>query len=194
VKQLLLGLGMAGAYVLFAALAALRFPRPYGPWHNNTLSQLGNSTLNPHGAIFYLTGCALAGVLAIAFFLSLGPWRQSGTQNQGRLLLIIQTLGIVSGFGLFMNAICPEDDYAPHHFWAGLIFNAFAAAMLLAPVALWRRDRSSVPIAVFCLLTFAAVIVMFIFSGSHWLEWLPVTMFLVFPSFVGFLLQRRAET
>ncbi len=190
---LMLGLSMTAAYVLFAVLAASRFPRPYGPWYNNTLSQLGNSTLNPHGAIFYLTGCALTGVLAIFFFLNLSRWRQSGTQNQRRLLVIVQTLGAVSGLGLIMNAVFPENDYAPHHFWAGLIFNAFAAAMLLAPVALWRRDRSNLPIAGFCLLTFAAVILMFSFSASHWLEWLPVMMLLVFPPFIAFVLQSRAE-
>src|SRR6185437_1166291 len=113
---------------------------------------------------FYSTGCALAGLLSIAFFLSLDHRRQRGTSNQRRILFVVRTLGSISGFGLFMNALFPENDYAPHHFWAGLIFNAFAAAMLLAPIALWRSDRFSLPIAVYCLLAFAMVIAMFIFS------------------------------
>ena len=83
--------------------------------------------------------------------------------------------------------------------WSGInrmvtcsYFNAFAVAMVLSPLALWK-DRSSLPIAYFCLLTFATMIGMFVFSGSHWVEWLPVTMFLAFPPFIGFLLRSQAK-
>jgi hypothetical membrane protein len=189
---MLLGLSMGASYAFFAALAALRFPHSYGPWHGNTLSQLGNSTLNPHGAGFYLTGCIIAGVLGMAFFVSVGPWKEGGTRQQSRMLWLVQALGIAGGFGLVMNAVFPETDYALHHFFAGAVFNALGAATLLAPIALWRRDRSSRPIAAFCLLAAVAVIVMFIFPGSHWVEWLPVTMFLIFPSLIAYLVHLRA--
>jgi hypothetical protein len=53
-------------------LAAVHYPGIYGPWNDNTLSQLGNVNLNPHGYILYLVGCGLAGAFAIGFFLSLG--------------------------------------------------------------------------------------------------------------------------
>jgi hypothetical membrane protein len=182
---LLLGLGMTVSFALFAALSATRFPRTYGPWSNNTVSQLGNINLNPRGAYLYLAGCAVSGLLAIAFFISLRDWTPSGSPVQNRVLLLVRILGGAGGVGLFMNAVFPENHYAMHHFWAGLVFNAFAASLILAPFALWRQDRSRIPLVIFCALGFCAVIVMFTFSGSHWIEWLPVVMLLAFPPFVG---------
>jgi hypothetical membrane protein len=182
---LILGIGLAGSYVLFGALAAMRFPHAYGPWHNNTLSQLGNSNLNPDGYILYLVGCAVAGIFAVAFFLSLGRWRVSSTANQKRLLLLMQALGVVGGFALFMVAVFPEDEYAQHHFWAGVLFNSFAAATLVAIPALWRAGRSNPVVIAFNVVAFATVILMFVFASVHWVEWLPGGMFLLFPILLG---------
>lgn len=182
---LILSAGIAGSYALFGALAAMRFPGAYGPWHNNTLSQLGNPNLNPDGHILYLIGCAFAGICAMAFFLSLGRWRVSGTRNQNRLLLLMQALGVLGGFALFMAAIFPENEYAQHHFWAGLVFNAFAATTLVAIPALWRADRSNTALIVFNVLAFSAVILMFVFAAVHWVEWVPGGMFLLFPILLG---------
>lgn len=183
--SLILGIGLAGSYVLFGALAAMRFPHAYSPWHNNTLSQLGNPNLNPDGYILYLVGCAVAGIFAVAFFLSLGRWRMSGTRNQKRLLLLVQALGVVGGFALFMVAIFPENEYAQHHFWAGVLFNSFAAATLVAIPALWRADRSNSGLIAFNVVAFATVILMFVFAPIHWVEWLPGGMFLLFPILLG---------
>ena len=184
---LFLGIAIAVSYTLFGALAALRFPHAYGPWQDNTLSQLGNPNLNPNGYVLYLVGCALAGIFAVAFFPSLGRWRASGTRNQNRLLLLVQALGVVGGLALFMNAIFPENQYAQHHFWAGLVFNSFAAATLLAIPALWRAGRSNVGLIAFNIVAFTAVILMFIFAPVHWVEWVPAGMFLLFPLLLGVL-------
>jgi len=184
---LILGITIAGSYAFFAALAAVRFPHAYGPWQDNTLSQLGNPNLNPDGYILYLVGCAVAGIFAIAFFLSLCRWRVSGTRNQNRLLLLVQVLGGVGGFALFMNAIFPENEYVQHHFWAGLVFNSFATATLLAIPALWRVDRSNSGLIAFNVVAFAAVILMYVFAPVHWVEWLPAGMFLLLPLLLGVL-------
>jgi hypothetical membrane protein len=182
---LILGIAIGGSYAFFAALAALRFPHVYGPWQDNTLSQLGNPKLNPDGYILYLVGCAVAGIFAMAFFLSLGRWRVSGSPNQNRLLLLVQALGVVGGFALFMNAIFPENAYTPHHFWAGVVFNSFAAAALLAIPALWRTRSSNSGLIAFNVMAFAAVILMFVFAPVHWVEWLPAGLFLLFPPLLG---------
>jgi hypothetical protein len=86
-----------------------------------------------------------------------------------------------------MNAIFPENEYAQHHFWAGLVFNAFAAAALLAIPAFWRAGRSNFGLMAFNVVAFAAVILMFVFSPVHWVEWLPAGMFLLFPVVLGVL-------
>jgi hypothetical membrane protein len=178
---------MAGSYALFGALAAAKFPHAYGPWQDNTLSQLGNRYLNPNGYVLYLIGCALAGILAIAFFLSLGRWRVSRTLSQSRLFLLVQALGVAGGFALFMNAVFPENEYTQHHFWAGVVFNTYAAAALLAIPALWRPDRPNSALITFNVVAFAAVVMMFVFSPVHWLEWPPAGMFLLFPLLLAVL-------
>lgn len=182
---LLLSIGIAGPYVLFGALAAMRFPHAYGPWHNNTLSQLGNPHLNPDGYVLYQVGCAVAGAFAVAFFLSLGKWKVSGTSNQKWLLLLTQVLGAAGGFALIMLAIFPESEYSQHHLWAGVLFNAFAAAALVAIPALWRTNRSNSGLIAFGVAAFATVILMFVFAPVHWVEWVPGGMFLLFPIVLG---------
>jgi hypothetical membrane protein len=181
----ILGIAIAFSYIFFAVLAGLRFPRPFGPWHENTLSQLGNPVLNPGGSGLYLIGCALAGIFTIAFFVSLRAWRTTGTRGQNLLLTVVQGLGILGGIALFMNAIFPETEYAQHHFWAGMLFNAFAATALLAIPALRRPGFSSSHLIAFNLAAFMAVVLMFVFAPVHWVEWLPAGMFLVFPTVLG---------
>jgi hypothetical protein len=178
---LALSLGIAGSYLLFAALAAAHYPSVYGPWSDNTLSQLGNVHLNPNGYVLYLVGCALAGAFAIAFFVSLGRRRASGTSLQRWLVLLLQALGVVGGFALIMNAIFPENEYAQHHFWAGVVFNSFAVAALVAIPALWREGGLNFVLIAFDIAAFAAVILMFVFAKVHWVEWVPGGMFLLFP-------------
>lgn len=54
--------------------------------NNNWLSDLGDRSLNPDGAVFYRLGCAFAGVLMAALFLSLTPWRLEAKRRQRRLV------------------------------------------------------------------------------------------------------------
>jgi hypothetical membrane protein len=185
------GVAMPAVYALCAFFAALRFPGAYGPWNNNTLSQLGNSYLNPDGYAVYLIGCALAGPLAAAYFISAGVWRATGTLTQNRVLVLVQILGIAGGIGLFMNAVFPETNYAAHHFFAGVVFNGFAAAALLVPFALRRGDWVDRAVIAIAAIGIVAVIVMFTFPGSHWLEWPPAVMLLLFPPLVALLIEMR---
>jgi hypothetical protein len=99
----------------------------------------------------------------------------------------MQALGIVGGFALFMNAIFPENEYAQHHFWAGVVFNSFAAAALVAIPALWRSRGHNTLLIAFDVAAFTAVILMFVFATVHWVEWVPGGMFLLFPIFLGVL-------
>jgi hypothetical membrane protein len=187
---LTLAVGLALSFGGFSLLAALRFPHIFGPWSDNTLSQLGNSHLNPNGYLFYLVGCALGGVLAIGFFVSLNRWRGTGSQRQNLLLTLVQLLGVFGGLGLFMNAVFPETNYALHHFFAGIVFNGFGAAVVLCPFSLWRRTGGNVVLTTTSLLTLVAVVLMFGFARDHWVEWVPTTLFLAMPILVGF--QTRA--
>jgi hypothetical membrane protein len=176
---------MTGSFTLFGALAATRFPHAYGPWQDNTLSQLGNPHLNPRGYALYLVGCALAGIFAIAFFLSLGRCGVESSGPRHSFLRLVRLLGAVGGVALFMNGIFPESEFALHHFWAGVVFNSFAAAAILAIPALWRPGRFNWGLSSFNVAAFAAVILMFVFAPVHWVEWVPAGFLLLFPLLVG---------
>ena len=191
--SLLFGLALAFTYVVFGWLASLHYPTPYSPFHNNTLSQLGNTQINPRGAPYYLAGCALSGIFAIAFFVSLKPWHRTGTRAQNRLLMVVQGLGIVGGVALVMNAVFPENHYGQHHFWAGVLFNSLGAALFLASFALRRRERPNLGLSGVTALASAAVIVMFVFARTHWVEWVPVMLFLISPVLLGFHTHRIAS-
>jgi hypothetical membrane protein len=183
---------MAGSFVLFAVLASFRFPGGYGPWDGNTISQLGNIRLDPLGANLYRAGCILSGVLAIGFFISLNSGRAAGAPTERRIWLLVRISGIAGGVGLLMNGIFPETQYAMHHFWAGVIFNSFAACAVLTPFALWSRVASRTLLAAFCVIALLAVMAMFAFPSRHWLEWPAATMLLAYPSFIAVLLTWRA--
>ncbi|GAC1525672.1 MAG: hypothetical protein NVS2B16_34090 [Chloroflexota bacterium] len=185
--------GMAASFALFGVLAATRFPHPYGPWENNTISQLGNPNLNPNGYVLYLIGCALSGICAIGFFAGLGWWAERGARNQTLLIRVVQGLGVAGGFALVMNAVFPENHYAQHHFWAGLVFNSWAIAAIVAIPALRKRGGSNAGLIAFNLVAFAAVILMFVFSSVHWMEWPPAAMFLMFPLVLSALVRSGGD-
>ena len=101
-------------------------------------------------------------------------------------------LGVAGTFGLLMNGVFPENVYALHHFWSGVIFNSYAAAALLAIPALWSSGRSNHALIAFSGAAFTFVILMFVFAPVHWLEWPPAAMFLMFPVFLA-LFPRTSE-
>lgn len=183
---LLLALAVTISYAGCAVLAWKYFPTAYSPLHNNTLSQLGNRNLNPHGSVFYLLGCALSGTFAIAFFLSISPWRFSGTQRQNQALRWVQIFGVVGGFGLIMNAVYPENQLQLHHFWSWIVFNGLGFAMFLSPFAFWRRGPANISVTVISILVVVTLLVMIPFAHVHWVEWVPITLLLISPAVVGF--------
>lgn len=191
--SLILGLTMAGSFALFAVLAGVRFPGGYGPWDGNTISQLGNIRLDPLGANLYRAGCILSGGLAIGFFISLNTGPAAGPPIEKRIWLMVRVSGVVGGVGLLMNGIFPETQYAMHHFWAGVVFNSFAACAILTPFALWSRAASRTLLSAFCVISLLAVMAMFAFPSSHWLEWPAATMLLAYPSVIAVMLTRQAH-
>ena len=125
--------------------------------------------------------------------MSITGWRAELRPRQRILFVLVQITGAIGGIGVFMNGVFPETSYAVHHAWAGVVFNGFAAALVMTPFALWRGDRVSAVIAGYCGLGLIAVILMFAFSGTHWVEWLPVSMFLAFPALLGWLMSGNGD-
>jgi hypothetical protein len=185
VFSLLLGLAATLAYILGSLIAYRHFPGEFSPLHGNLLGQLGDRKLNPGGAGYYLTGCALSGILATAFFVSLGVWRRSGTRLQNRLLVLVQGLGVLGSFGLLMTAFYPQEYRAVHHVWSGLLFASFGVALLLSPFTL-RRGHWDLGLIGLAVVSYAADAASFGLADTHWIEWVTVALFVAYTWLLGF--------
>lgn len=182
---LLLALTLVSVYVVFAGLAYRHYPDTFSPFHNDTLSQLGNPTLNPHGAVLYNLGSSLCGVVAILLFLSLARWVPREAGLQVALMRLLQALGIAAGFGMIMLAVFPENLESVHRAWAGVVFLGFGSAIFLSPAALRRAGRPVRPLLYLALATVLVDAASQIFYEAHWIEWLTVGLFMSYMIMLG---------
>jgi hypothetical membrane protein len=60
-------------YCVFTFSSWALYPTPYNP-ATNWLSDLGNSTYNPTGAILYNLGCIFTGIALFPFFIGMYKW------------------------------------------------------------------------------------------------------------------------
>ncbi len=67
------GFALIAIYFSFFLLSLAFFPTAYSPMAN-WLSDLGNSSLNPKGALLYNLGCILTALLEIPFMIGLSAW------------------------------------------------------------------------------------------------------------------------
>ena len=182
---------LAGAavvtYLVFAFLAYSRYPTDFSPINNNWLSDLGNRNLNPDGADFYVWGCVAAGVILGGFFLSLTPWRATGSRIQNWLLLAVQVTGVVAAISLVMSAVYTEDQFAAHQFWSRFISGGFAAALFVSPFALRRAGRSSAILIAVAVTGYLSIVARLVFDAAHWLEWPSLALILGFVGWVGWM-------
>jgi peptidoglycan/LPS O-acetylase OafA/YrhL len=177
----------AATYLIFAVLAYVRYPADFSPGNNNWLSDLGNRNLNPDGADFYVWGCVTAGFILGAFFLSLNPWRTSGSRIRNLLLAAVQFAGGIAAISLVMSAIYTEDQFEAHQFWSRFISGGFAAAMFMAPFALHRAGRNSAVLIAVAATGYASIVARFVLDSAHWLEWPSIALILVFVCWVGWI-------
>lgn len=183
--------GGVAVYLVFASLAYSRYPADFSPVNNNWLSDLGNRNLNPAGADFYVWGCIAAGVILGAFFLSLTPWKATGTRIQNWLLLAVQATGGVAAISLVMSAVYTEDQFEAHQFWSRLVSGGFAMAMFIAPFALRRAGRSSAILIAVAATGYVSIVARFIFDSAHWIEWPSIALILIFVFWVGLISTAR---
>lgn len=182
---LILALIPSIGYGFFGLVAYLHFPGPYSPIHN-TLSELGSPLLNPAGSGFYRVGCVIGGSITIAFFLTLTPWRASGTELQNRFLTGVQAFGMVAGLAMVLFAVFADNESLAHRIDLGMLATSSMALMVLSLVALWRPHRHQRWRTAITLIASGAIVLMFAISAQHWAEWLPAFLSQVFVWTVGY--------
>ena len=166
------GIAVIVFYCFFTFTSLALFPSAYTPV-NNWLSDLGNSTFNPKGAIFYNTGCILTGLALFPFFAGFYKWYR-GERWRRSLLVFTQVVGFFSAFALIMIGVFSEDYPAEHLFWSSVFFVLNLVVLVLANTSLITHPDFIRPIGCYGF-TVAAINVAFIaVSNTPLMEWFTV--------------------
>ena len=164
------------------------YPTSYSPVEN-WLSDLGNSSFNPEGAIFFNVGCVLTGIALFPFFGGFYKWY---TDEKWRKisLIITQTLGSLAAFSLMMIGVFSEDYGEMHHLWSVVFFVLILIVLILGGVSLFTHPNYIRPIAYY---GFVVAIINLIFASYSipLLEWFTVFTAL---GYVGLLVYNMFKT
>ncbi|MFW9877774.1 MAG: DUF998 domain-containing protein [Candidatus Thorarchaeota archaeon] len=146
-------------------------PAPFNPL-NNYMSNLGNSSLNPDGAIIYNSSVIISGILFIIFFIGLYQWYTSLITDK-ILLKSTQILGILLSFTIIMTGIFSEDFKRQHIFWsiiAGIL--GFLVNVSIALYLFKQRESNKIISYTIIALIGLYIILLFIISTKNVLtEW-----------------------
>ncbi|TFG26107.1 MAG: DUF998 domain-containing protein [Promethearchaeota archaeon] len=159
-------------YCIFTFISLALFPPPYSPL-DNWLSDLGNSTYSPNGAIFYNIGCILTGSALFPFYIGLYKWYTEKIWHK-ILVTLTQIVGVASGFALIMIGIFSEDFPQPHIFWSEVFFELNLLVLILAGISLLFHPDFIKIIAIYGFVV-AVINLTFIFLvETPLLEWFTV--------------------
>lgn len=168
----LAGLAVIVLYCVFTFSSWGLYPTSYSPIIN-WLSDLGNSTSNPRGAILYNLGCILTGLALFPFFLGIYKW-----YNQQRwrktALMITQAIGCAAAFSLIMIGVFSEDAGYLHHLWSNIFFMLNFAVLILMSVSLFTHPRCIKAISGYAFVVAAIDLGFVLFSNTPILEWFTV--------------------
>jgi hypothetical membrane protein len=159
-------------YCIFTFSSWGLYPTSYSPT-TNWLSDLGNSTKNPSGAILYNLACILTGLALFPFFFGIYKW-----YNQRRwrktALMITQTIGCAAAFSLIMIGVFSEDAGDLHVLWSNIFFMLNFAVLILMSVSLVTHPRCIKAISGYALVVAAIDLGFVLSSSTPILEWFTV--------------------
>lgn len=155
---------------------------------NNWISDLGSSSKNPNGYIYFDIGCILTGIAILISIVGLIEWRTTN-RKQNSLINLSRYCGFLMAFALIMIGIFSEDYGRIHYFWASVYFIMTFIFLIIANVALKKNPSYSVLIYYY---TFVSILINFLFIflviiGFHipLLEWLSVLSGLLWIGLIG---------
>lgn len=170
-------LSVAGIFVIlfycaFTFTSIALFPGPFSPV-NNWLSDLGNSSFSPNGAVFFNVGCVLTGLALFPFYGGLYKW-YTNERRRKAMIVVTQAFGFISAFALIMIGVFSEDYAAQHGFWSAVFFVFNLVVLVLANISLITHPNFRRPIAYYGLIV-ALINLLFVgFSNTPLLEWFTV--------------------
>lgn len=178
------GLFIIVCYLGFALLAFARYPLPYSPL-SNWLSDLGNASVNPSGALFYNIGIVASGGVALLFFLGLSQWKMGKNRRQNLMLFVTQGFGILGSLAMVMSGFYPINVFALHSFFSTCLDILLGTAFAFSVAAL--RYHPAFPRWLLILGAFTALVAMLfgIFHTVFVLEWVTIAFFLCYVGLLG---------
>lgn len=166
------GILVIGLYCVFTFTSLALFPPPFSAF-DNWLSDLGNSSYNPNGAVLYNLGCILTGIMLFPFFIGLSRWYKDEIWHKA-FTIIIQVVGSFSGFALIMIGVYSEDFPSPHVFWSEVFFDVNLIVLILASVTLYFHPDFIKWIGLYGIVVAIINLLFVFFLGTPILEWFTV--------------------
>lgn len=176
-------------YLGLSFASYLHYPGIFNP-RDNWLSDLGNSALNPSGAVLYRVGSILTGLLIADLFIGLSAaWR--GRAGRGTIFFrIAQVFGVAAAFALVSTGVFSEGQHASHSLWSAVMFICFGMAVFFSGWAFLYLPGISRRFSYFAFALTVVDWVMGMLNKTHFLEWVMVAMMLIY---VGALSWRMAS-
>jgi hypothetical membrane protein len=174
-------------YCIFTFTAAALFPLSWSPFPY--LSDFGNSSYSPNGAIFYNLGCILTGLMLFPFFIGLYKY-YTKVQWRKILTIVAQVVGLASGFALIMIGVFSEDFMAAHIFWSNVFFLLILFVLILTNISLLTHPKFNKLIAIYGFVVAVIDFVFVVISGGAIIEWFTVFSALIYVAFVVFIMLR----
>ncbi len=181
-------------YCIFTYISATFYPQTFGPLETY-LSVLGNSSLNPDGALYYNLGVISAGLSLIPFYIGLFVSRKD--TSYPHILAVVFLAGIINCISIIMSGVFSEDVYDLHFFWSFMIFLSWIPLLLLANGVLIQMQGAFRGTGVYGMLlglfdsVFVAYVIMFGSGGGAILEWVTIFSFLGWAVLLAFVTWRE---
>jgi len=183
------GVAVIALYCVFTFSSWALFPTAYSPV-TSWLSDLGNSTYNPKGAIIYDLGCIFTGIALFPFFIGIYKWYTTEKWRK-TALLTTQAIGCAAAFALIMIGVFSEDAGSLHSLWSDIFFLLNLIVLVLMGASLFTHPRYIKAIAGYGFVV-AVINLTFLFvSNTPLLEWFTVFTAL---GYVGLLSYNTAKT
>ena len=114
-------------YCILTYVSILHYPGFFDPF-SNYLSRLGNSSLNPTGAVYYNLALIQAGLMLLLTYI--GIYFDNRKVGHYRMLVIATSFGMFSAFAIIMAGVFNEDIYFLHFIFSLLIFASWIPVLI----------------------------------------------------------------
>ena len=170
-------------------ISMAHFEGIYNPFIN-WMSNLGNSSMNPDGAIYFNIGCIIAGSLLFPFFIGLYEW-YIGSKRNKKLTMATQAAGFFSAFSMIMIGVFSEDTFILHIIWASTLFAVNTLTLILPAIALYQFQFTR-NIAKFAIV---ATIINVFYLVTVWpiIEWATIFMSFAFIAVLIHNMRKRLD-